>query len=108
VSSPVRSRREATTTRRRYVWLRALALSSLISAVPRAALACPVCFGNSDAPMAIATNTGVLFMLGVVGAVLCGFASFFIYLIRRANRLSADAAQSDTRGLAASEGSAQC
>jgi uncharacterized membrane protein len=95
-------------TRRTYVWLRAVVLSWLISAVPRPALACPVCFGNSDAPMAIATNAGILFMLGVVGAVLCGFASFFIYLIRRANRLAADTAQADNRGLAPSEGSAQC
>ena len=90
------------------VLFRAFVLAWLISAVPRAAFACPVCFGSSDAPMAIATNTGILFMLGVVGVVLCGFASFFIYLIRRANRLAADTAQADTRGLAPSEGSAQC
>ena len=65
-------------------------------AVPRAALACPVCFGDSNAPMAIATNTGIIFMLGIVGAVLCGFASFFIYLMRRAKRV------------ATQEGTAQC
>jgi hypothetical protein len=87
---------------------RALGAVSLILAAPRAALACPVCFGNSDAPMAIATNTGVWFMLGVVGLVLCGFASFFIYLIRRANRLAMDAVQTDARGLSPSEGTAQC
>jgi hypothetical protein len=55
-----------------------------VLAVPRAALACPVCFGNSDAPMAIAMNTGILAMLLIVVGVLGGFASFFIYLIRRA------------------------
>jgi len=71
-------------------------LTGLAVAAPRAALACPVCFGNSDAPMAIATNTGIIFMLGIVGAVLCGFASFFIYLMRRAKRV------------AAQEGTAQC
>jgi len=32
-------------------------------AAPRAALACPVCFGNSDSPMAIATNMGIIAML---------------------------------------------
>lgn len=82
----------------------------LILALPRAALACPVCFGNSDAPMAVATNTGIFFMLGVVAVMLASFASFFIYLIRRASRLAADAgaANADTGRLEPSEGSAQC
>ncbi len=75
---------------------------------PRVALACPVCFGNSDAPMAKATNTGIIFMLAIVGVVLTGFASFFIYLIRRANRVAADAAPADAAQLAPSEGTAQC
>ena len=71
-------------------------VAAVALAVPRAALACPVCFGNSDAPMAIATNTGIIFMLVIVGAVLCAFASFFIYLMRRAKRV------------ATQEGTAQC
>ena len=57
-----------------------------ISIMPLA-LACPVCFGNSDAPMAKATNLGIIFMLVVVAVVLVGFASFFINLIRRANAM---------------------
>jgi hypothetical protein len=52
------------------------------------AMACPVCFGASDSPMAQATNTGIIVMLVVVAAVLVGFATFFTYLIRRANALS--------------------
>jgi hypothetical protein len=56
----------------------------LMILTPRIALACPVCFGASDAPMALATNMGIIFMLGVVGAVLTGFATFFVYLMRRA------------------------
>ena len=47
-------------------------------------LACPVCFGQSDSPMALAMNTGILFMLVIIGAVLVGFASFFVHLVRRA------------------------
>ena len=35
----------------------AIVVAALTFGAPRAALACPVCFGNSDAPMAIATNT---------------------------------------------------
>lgn len=52
--------------------------------VPRVALACPVCFGQSDSPLAAAMNLGIVFMLVIVGAVLAAFASFFIYLMRRA------------------------
>jgi hypothetical protein len=85
---------------------RALFIFAMLAA-PRAALACPVCFGNSDSPMAIATNTGVLFMLGVVAVVLGAFASFFIYLIRRANRVAAQTDPADA-GFAPSEGTAQC
>jgi hypothetical protein len=80
----------------------------LVVGVPRAALACPVCFGNSDAPMAIATNTGVIFMLGVVAVVLAAFASFFVSLIRRANRAAHQTGSADDAGLAPSEGTAQC
>jgi hypothetical protein len=71
-------------------------VAAMALAVPRAALACPVCFGDSNSPMAIATNAGIIFMLVVVAAMLCGFASFFIYLMRRAKRV------------AVQEGTAQC
>jgi hypothetical protein len=64
------------------------------AALPRVALACPVCFGQSDSPMAWGTNVGVFFMLGVTVAVLAAFASFFIYLMRRA-KLAAGSESSD-------------
>jgi hypothetical protein len=47
-------------------------------------LACAVCFGQSDSPMAVGTNMGIFLMLGVTTAVLSGFATFMIYLVRRA------------------------
>lgn len=53
-------------------------------AVPRAALACPVCFGQSDSPLALGANMGIWVLLGFIGAVLSAFASFFVYLMRRA------------------------
>jgi hypothetical protein len=56
----------------------------MLLAAPRVALACPVCFGQSDSPLAKATNMGIFLMLGVVAAVLSGFGAFFIYLSRRA------------------------
>ena len=56
---------------------------------PRAALACPVCFGNSDSPMAIAMNSGIFMMLLVVAGMIGAFACFFIYLMRRAKLVAA-------------------
>jgi hypothetical protein len=60
-------------------------------AAPRVALACPVCFGENDSPMAVAMNMGIIAMLIVVAGVLGAFATFFIYLIRRANQLERSA-----------------
>jgi hypothetical protein len=68
-------------------------------AAPRAVLACSVCFGNSDSPMAKATNLGIIAMLVVVVGMLASFAAFFIYLNRRA-RLIAESNKT--------EGTAQC
>jgi hypothetical protein len=77
---------------------------------PRLALACPVCFGQNDSPLSAAVNTGVILMLGVVGAVLGGFASFIVYLIRRA-KLAGDL-EADRSGPGAAphpqEGTARC
>ena len=56
----------------------------VVLAVPRSAFACPVCFGQSDSPMASAANLSILFMLIVTVAMLTAFAAFFIHLMRRA------------------------
>jgi len=70
------------------------ALTTLaLLAAPRAALACPVCFGQSDAPMAKAMNMGIMLMLVVVVAVLGAFASFIISLVRRARLAEMPAAE---------------
>ena len=65
-------------------WPGGALLAVLMLAVPRVALACPVCFGQSDAPMAQGVNMGVYFLLAVVVGVLAAFAGFFVYLARRA------------------------
>jgi hypothetical protein len=75
---------------------KALFITLLLLAAPRAAFACPVCFGQNDSPLALAINWGIIAMLVVVAGVLGAFASFFIYLMRRAARV------------AAHEGGAQC
>ncbi len=64
--------------------------TALVVGIPRAALACPVCFGQTDSPLANATNMGIIAMLGIVGGVLAGFAAFIVHLNRRA-RLAATA-----------------
>jgi hypothetical protein len=70
-------------------------------------LACSVCFGQSDSPMAWAMNMGIFAMLLIVGGVLVGFASFFVHLVRRARLVEgglragagdADFARSGERG----------
>jgi hypothetical protein len=76
--------------------MRRLSLTLLALAVPRVALACPVCFGQSDAPLALGAKMGVFFMLGVTVAMLAAFAAFFVYLMRRANLAPADDSQGDT------------
>ena len=78
--------------------MRQTLITLAIAAVPRVALACPVCFGQSDSPMVWGTKAGVFFMLGVTVSVLAAFAGFFIYLMRRAklmpdNENSGDAGQ---------------
>jgi hypothetical protein len=87
---------ETTKARERGLWFRGFVFSWLVFAVPRVALACPVCFGQSDSPMAIATNMGIIVMLVVVAGVLSAFASFFIYLMRRAKLAAAQEASEGT------------
>ena len=69
--------------------LRVFLFSCLLIAAPRAAIACPVCFGQSDSPMATAAKLGVIAMLVVVAGMIGAFATFFIYLIRRAKVVAA-------------------
>ena len=77
----------------------------LTALAPRMALACPVCFGQNDSPLASAINAGVIVMLGFVVAVLGAFGAFIVHLNRRA-RLVAQA--DEERSLEPAEGTAQC
>jgi hypothetical protein len=86
-------------------------LTAVLLAMARPAFACPVCFGQSDSPLANAMNLGILVMLGVVVAVLAGFASFIVHLNRRA-RLAAQETVPATRfalaGAEPHEGTTSC
>ena len=89
----------------------------LVLAAPRAAFACPVCFGQSDSPMAWGVNMGIVVMLAVTGGVLAGFATFFVHLMRRAHlaadppirlRQATSKAEAEHDVHDAQEGTAQC
>jgi hypothetical protein len=58
----------------------------MIAAVmlPERVYACPVCFGASDSLMARGLNMGIFVLLGITVVVLGAFATFFLYLMRRA------------------------
>ena len=75
---------ESAKARKRNVLLFRVFVFSWLLVAPRIALACPVCFGQNDSPLAVAMNLGIVFMLVIVVGVLAAFASFFIYLMRRA------------------------
>ena len=100
-------------------------ITLFVLAAPRVALACPVCFGQNDSPMARAANLSIVAMLVVVAGVLAAFASFFIHLMRRARLVAddvsgpaeaghhalrgpAEAGRHVLRGSSPQEGTAQC
>jgi hypothetical protein len=71
------------------VWMR---FAVFLALAPRSALACAVCFGQSDSKLAVGMNMGIFTLLFVIGTVLVIFASFFIFLARRAARFGSPAA----------------
>ena len=60
----------------------ALLASLALQAQP--VLACAACYGQSDAPMAQGMNWGIMSLLVIIGLVLAGVASFFVFLSKRA------------------------
>ena len=62
-----------------------IGLASLLTALP--ALACSVCFGDPSSAMNQGAQAGMLVLLGVVGVVLSGLASLFLFWMRRAAHL---------------------
>ena len=59
----------------------------VVLAIPRLALACPVCFGSADSPQTKAAQTGILALLGVTVAMLSSIAGFFFIYLRRRIRM---------------------
>jgi hypothetical protein len=87
-----------------------IAAAVVLVAAPRAALACPVCFGQNDSPLAQGVNMGILAMLVIIGGVLAGFGAFIVRLALRARAFN-EAAEAQTAATYSSnpqEGTAQC
>jgi hypothetical protein len=55
-------------------------MTAIALATPQPLLACAVCFGDPNSPMAIGASWGVLLLIGVTAAVLSAFAGFFSLL----------------------------
>jgi len=68
-------------------WIKFLVAVAAVTflACPEAVRACSACFGKSDSPMAQGMNAGIYALLVVIGGVLTGAASFFVFLARRAS-----------------------
>ncbi len=60
-----------------------IGVAGLLAAAAQPAMACPVCFGATDSPMAEGMNNGIFFLLGVIGMVQIGFVALFISFRRR-------------------------
>lgn len=60
----------------------ALATFALL-AVPRLALACPVCFGSADSAQTKSAQAGILALLAVTVVMLSSIAGFFFIYLRR-------------------------
>ncbi len=63
----------------------ALVAATLLLA-PRLAGACAVCFGDPDSPASRGLTVAVLFLVGVIVAVLAGVALFAVSMLRRNER----------------------
>lgn len=54
--------------------------------VPRAAVACSVCFGDPNSPATAGMNNAILFLLGCVGLLWVGMIAFVVSMRVRARR----------------------
>jgi hypothetical protein len=64
------------------MWRRTAIVLLLALLMPRAAAACPICFGAAHGPMLDAARLGVLVMLAITVGVLAALALFFRRIAR--------------------------
>jgi hypothetical protein len=73
--------------------MKTIVVTMALLAIPRLALACPVCFGGPDSPQTQAAQTGILALLVVTVAMLGSIAGFFFVYLRRRIRLFEESEQ---------------
>ncbi|HET7712696.1 MAG TPA: hypothetical protein VFL80_12260 [Thermoanaerobaculia bacterium] len=61
--------------------------------LPQAASACPVCFGDPNAPIQKGLNNGIIVLLVIIGIVQVGFVALFITLWKRSKLSEAKRSQ---------------
>jgi hypothetical protein len=66
---------------------RLLLIIAIVLIAPTIASACPVCFGDPNAPMQKGVNNGIWVLLGVIGFVQVGLVALFWSFWRRAREL---------------------
>ena len=71
--------------------------------LPKFVNACSVCFGDPDSLHTKGMSMAILFLLVITTGVLGSFATFFIYLMRRAKRMNAELEMTDDECLTRSD-----
>jgi hypothetical protein len=61
------------------------AAAALLLAAPEA-FACPVCYGDTESPMAAGMRAGILFMVLITYLTIGGMAAFYLAVRRKARR----------------------
>jgi hypothetical protein len=67
-------------------------------------LGCAACYGQSDSPMALGMNWGIMSLLLVLGVVFGGVTAFFLYLAKRAASVGLSTAGPSDSSLSRSAG----
>ena len=68
------------------------ALALAVALYPNSVRACAACYGQSDSPMAQGMNWGIFSLLAVIGVVLSGVVSFFVFLAKKSATVAAASA----------------
>lgn len=70
----------------------ALLVIMLGTGLAQTALACPVCYTDPESNTSTAVAYAVFALMGVTGTVLGGFIGLFVYLRRRAKKMTLNGA----------------
>lgn len=65
-----------------------LLIAGVLLAMPAAAEACSVCFGDPDSRLTAGAFAGVLTLMGIIGFVLVSIAGTGVFFVRRARLLA--------------------